>query len=144
MKDYLNAEVKHREPFRPYGVSILEEEAAQYFHIGVPSPFMLLVAQARADKKRLIPSGLHVDGSSRLQTVNREDNGLYYDVIRAFRDLTGVPMVINTSFNDDGQPIVCTPEDAYECFTNTKIDALVMGNLVAETGCSSGSRTTAP
>ena len=108
-----------------------EEEAGEFFDLDAPSPFMLLVAPARPEKRELIPSALHVDGTSRLQTLTREENGLYYDVVAEFDKLTGVPMIINTSFNDHGEPIVCTPEDACACFLNTEMHALAMGTFLA-------------
>ena len=130
MKDRLNARIKHREPFRPYGVSILREAVHRFFHFNGDSPFMLLAARARGEVKARIPSALHVDGSSRLQTVTAEQNGLYYEVIRQFGELTGVPMVINTSFNRRGEPIVCSPEDAYACFQRMGPDYLAMGGVL--------------
>ena len=132
MKDTLNEQVKHRESFRPFGVSILLERTAEFFDFSTASPFMLLVATARSEVNDQITSALHVDGTSRLQTLTREDNGLYYDVVREFDRRTGVPMIINTSFNDHGEPIVCSPADACSCYLNTGLDALVMGNLLAE------------
>jgi carbamoyltransferase len=132
MKDILNQRVKHREPFRPYGVSVLAEQADRFFHVDRPSPFMLQVANVREEVRDHIPAALHVNGTSRLQTVTEEDNGIYYRLIRAFADASGVPMVINTSFNDNNEPIVCTPEDAYACFAATGMDTLVMGSLLLE------------
>ncbi len=132
MKDFLNKEVKHREWFRPYGVNILLEETTDYFDLDHPSPFMLLVGNALEARKERIPSALHVNGTSRIQTITKEDNGLFYDLVREFEKITGVPMVINTSFNDRGEPIVCTPENAFACFSKTKIDCLVLGNFVIE------------
>jgi carbamoyltransferase len=134
MKDVLNARVKHREPFRPYGVSILRDRTPDFFELDGPSPFMLLVARARPRTAEKAPSALHVDGTSRLQTVTREENGLYHDVVAEFDRLTGVPMILNTSFNDQGEPIVCTPEEAADCFLATEIDALVMGRYLAVKG----------
>jgi len=132
MKDYLNSTVKHREPFRPYGVCIMAEETANYFDFKASSPFMLLVAQARPEVREKIPSALHVDGSSRLQTITGESDPLLYSLLAEFRDRTGIPMFINTSFNDHGEPIVCTPDDAYACFTKTALDTLVLGDYVVE------------
>ena len=132
MKDILNERVKHREPFRPYGVSVLAEEAHRFFHLDRPSPFMLQVARVRDEVRDRIPAALHVNGTSRLQTVTEEHNGIYHRLIRAFADQTGVPMVVNTSFNDNNEPIVCTPEDAYACFAGTEMDALVVGPLLVE------------
>jgi len=131
-KDRLNARVKHREPFRPYGVSILRERTAEYFEMDADSPFMLLVAKARPETRDRIPSALHVDGTSRLQTLTREENGLYREVVAEFCELTGVPMVINTSFNDHGEPIVCTPEDACRSFVGMEIDALAIDGFLVE------------
>ena len=138
MKDILNKRVKHRESFRPYGVSILREHAEEFFDIEAASPFMLRVARSRPETRDRIPSALHIDGTSRLQTIERETNGLYYDVVEEFRKLTGLPMVINTSFNDHGEPIVCSPEDACACFRNLEIDALALGNFLAEKEAQSG------
>jgi len=134
MKDILNEKVKHRESFRPYGVSILLEETGKYFEWdGRESPFMLLVARARPGTPEKVPSAIHVGDTSRIQTVTPED-GLYYEVIRAFGRKTGIGMVINTSFNDNTEPIVCTPDDAYACFAKTRMDYLVVGNLVVRKG----------
>ena len=132
MKDFLNREIKHRESFRPYGVSILQERVGEFFEVeALESPFMLLVAQARKEKETVIPSALHADGSSRLQTVTGED-GLYRDVIEAFCMKTGVPLIINTSFNNNTEPIVCCPQDAYSCFEKIGLDYLVMENYIVE------------
>lgn len=130
MKDILNEKVKHRESFRPYAVSILKEECNDYFDLNAESPFMLLVGNIRESKRGLVPSAYHVNGAARIQTVTESDNGLLYSLIKEFRGITGIPMVINTSFNDNNEPIVCTPEDAYLCFMRTKMDYLVMGNYV--------------
>jgi len=130
MKDIVNLKVKFRESFRPFAPTVLLDKAAEYFELDRQSPYMLLVAQVREDKKRVIPAVTHVDGSARVQTIAREDNPLYYDLIDAFYKITGVPVVLNTSFNVRGEPIVCTPEDAYTCFMRTKMDNLVMGNFM--------------
>ena len=103
------------------------DKAAEWFEIDCDSPYMLLVAQVR-EGKRTIPSVTHVDNSARLQTVTREEAPLYYDLIREFEKITGVPIVINTSFNVRGEPIVCTPHDAYLCFMRTNMDHLVLGH----------------
>ena len=124
-KDVVNMKIKFRESFRPFAPSVLEERASDYFELDVPSPYMLLVAQVRPTMRH-IPSVTHVDGSARIQTVNREDNPRYYDLIRRFEELTGCPVIINTSFNVRGEPIVCTPHDAYMCFMRTNMDVLVM------------------
>ena len=135
MKDHLNRAVKHREEFRPYGLMVLREEVGRFFHAETDSPYMLLTARVREETRDLIPSGLHVNGTSRLQTVTEEDNGEVYRLVRAFAQRTGVPMVINTSFNDCGEPIVCTPADAYRCFESTRMDSLVVGNILADKEC---------
>ena len=127
MRDTLNMKIKFREGFRPFAPSVLMDKAAEWFEIDCDSPYMLLVAQVR-EGKRTIPSVTHVDNSARLQTVTREEAPLYYDVIREFEKITGVPIVINTSFNVRGEPIVCTPHDAYLCFMRTNMDHLVLGH----------------
>ena len=132
MKDILNKKVKHRENFRPYGVSILLEELSNYFDLDIPSPFMLLVSKVKESKKNLIPSAVHVDGTSRIQTITKKDNGIFYELVKEFQNISGIPMIINTSFNIDNGPIVCSPEDAYSCFLNTNIGYLVLGNCVVE------------
>ncbi len=132
MKDILNEKVKHRESFRPYAPSVILEEAKEYFELECASPFMLLVASVREDKKRIIPAVTHVDGTARIQTVSRKENTLFYELIQKFKDITGVPMILNTSFNVRGEPIVCNPEDAYQCFLKTEMDFLVMENILIE------------
>ena len=121
MRDTLNMKIKFREGFRPFAPSVLLDKASEWFEIDCDSPYMLLVAQVR-EGKRTIPSVTHVDNSARLQTVTRDEAPLYYDLIREFERLTGVPIVINTSFNVRGEPIVCTPHDAYLCFMRTNMD----------------------
>ncbi|MBI4553630.1 MAG: carbamoyltransferase [Candidatus Latescibacteria bacterium] len=130
-KDIVNLKIKFRESFRPFAPSVLAERVSEYFDLDRPSPYMLLVAQVRPEK-RVIPSVTHVDGSARIQTVTRDENPLFYDLIRAFDDLTGVPVIINTSFNVRGEPIVCTPHDAYLCFMRTHMDYLVMGSYILD------------
>jgi carbamoyltransferase len=127
MKDYLNARVKLRESFRPFAPSVLLERAAEWFDLDDSSPYMLRVVPVRRDKKDLVPAITHVDGTARLQTVSRQDSAGYWKLISVFAEMTGVPMVLNTSFNVDGQPIVETPDDAVRCFETTKIDVLVLG-----------------
>lgn len=122
----LNTEIKKREPFRPYAPSILKEYTQEFFEFSYPSPFMLLVAKVRKEKRNIIPAVVHIDGTARLQTVTRKDNGIYYQLIDEFRKLTGTPLVLNTSFNMSGEPIVETPKDALGCFLRTGIDYLVM------------------
>jgi carbamoyltransferase len=132
MKDVLNARVKFREDFRPFAPAVLEERSPEYFKWDVESPFMLFVVPVVEDKKAQIPSVTHVDGSARIQTVSRADNPRYYRLIQEVEKRTGVPVVINTSFNIRGEPIVCTPQDAYDCFAKTDIDYLVAGNFLVE------------
>ena len=132
MKDIINAKVKFREAFRPFAPSVMKEHAHEYFEMpeGMDAPFMLLVPKIRREKRSVIPAVTHEDGTGRVQTVTEEHHGRYYRLIRTFGQLTGVPIVINTSFNVRGEPIVCTPDDAYNTFVNTGIDALVLGNYV--------------
>ncbi|MBI1950260.1 MAG: carbamoyltransferase [Acidobacteria bacterium] len=130
-KDTVNLKIKFRESFRPFAPSVLLERVNEYFDLDTPSPYMLLVAQVRPEK-RVIPSVTHIDGSARIQTIAREENSLYYDLIREFDRLTGCPVIINTSFNVRGEPIVCTPHDAYLCFMRTNMDHLVMGNFLLD------------
>tara|TARA_B100000446_G_C10480622_1_gene315811 strand:- start:203 stop:1051 length:849 start_codon:yes stop_codon:yes gene_type:complete len=126
MKDILNEKIKHRESFRPFAPSILEEFVSDYFEINVPSPYMLFVAKIRKPKK--IPAVTHVDGTGRLQSVSKDVNSLYYDLINEFYKITGVPVIINTSMNVMGEPIVNTPEQAYQMILKTDMDYLVLGN----------------
>jgi carbamoyltransferase len=129
MKDILNLKIKRRESFRPFAPSVLREAVADWFEQDGDVPFMMQVYSIRADKRPLIPAVTHVDGSGRLQTVSEAANPRYHRLIRAFRDLTGIPMVLNTSFNEN-EPVVCTPAQALDCFLRTKMDVLVIGNLV--------------
>ena len=131
MKDILNARIKKREPFRPFAPSILEERVSEYFEQTHPSPTMLMVYQVKKDKQSVIPAVTHVDGSGRLQTVSRETNPRYYQLIGDFEKLTSVPVVLNTSFNED-EPIVCTPEEAVNCFQRTRMDILFLGNYMVQ------------
>jgi carbamoyltransferase len=131
MQDILNARIKHREPFRPFAPAILEERTAEWFEKSDPSPFMLLTYPVRPDKRGQIPAPTHVDGTGRLQTVRRDQNERYYDLIRAFERRTGVPVLLNTSFNEN-EPICCTPEQAVDTFVRTRMDLLVLGDLVCE------------
>jgi len=124
-KDVVNMKIKFRESFRPFAPTVLEERVSDYFEMDCPSPYMLLVSQVREDK-RTLPSITHVDGSARVQTVNRADNPRYYDLIKRFEDRTGCAVIINTSFNVRGEPIVCTPHEAFLCFMRTNMDVLVM------------------
>ncbi len=129
MRDIINRKIKFREGFRPFAPSVLEESVGQYFEIDRASPYMLLVAPVREDGTAL-PAITHVDGSARIQTINRAQDALYYDLISAFRDRTGCSVVINTSMNVRGEPIVNSPADAYQCFMRTHMDALVCGPFV--------------
>jgi carbamoyltransferase len=127
----VNLKIKFRESFRPFAPTVLAERAAEYFELDCESPYMLLVAQVRPEKRH-IPSVTHVDGSARIQTITREQNALYYDLVKEFERLTGCPVIINTSFNVRGEPIVCTPHDAYLCFMRTNMDYLVMDRFVLD------------
>ncbi len=129
MKDVLNKRIKHREIFRPFAPSILAENTGEWFARSDPSPFMSMAYPVRLEKRDKIPAPTHVDGTGRLQTVTREANPRYWELIRAFRDAAGVPVVLNTSFNDN-EPIVCRPEEALDCFLRTQMDALVLGDFL--------------
>jgi carbamoyltransferase len=126
MKDVLNARIKHREWFRPFAPSILADHQHEYFEHDHPSPFMLHVYKIRPEKRKLLCAVNHVDDTGRLQTVTREENPLYYDLISAFHRKTGIPVILNTSFNEN-EPIVCTPEEAIDCFQRTRMDVLAIG-----------------
>ncbi|MFL6304346.1 MAG: carbamoyltransferase [Candidatus Sulfotelmatobacter sp.] len=126
MKDILNARIKHREWFRPFAPSILAEYQHEYFEHDHPSPFMLHVYKIRPEKRKALCAVNHVDDTGRLQTVTREENPMYYDLISAFHRKTGLPVILNTSFNEN-EPIVCTPEEAIDCFQRTRIDVLGIG-----------------
>jgi carbamoyltransferase len=128
MKDVLNDRIKKREPFRPFAPSVLEERVGDYFEQTHPAPTMLMVYQIRKERRQEIPAVTHVDGSGRLQTVSRAVNERYYELISNFEKLTGVPVILNTSFNEN-EPIVRTPEEAIECFRKTKMDVLYLGNF---------------
>ena len=130
MKDVLNEKIKHRELFRPFAPSILEEYVSEYFDLSIPSPYMLFVAKVKKPDK--IPAVTHVDGTGRLQTVSREANPLYYDLINDFYKITGVPVVVNTSMNVRGEPIVNTPEQAYAMIIKTEMDYIMMGNYMIQ------------
>ncbi len=131
MKDILNAKVKHRELFRPFAPVILQEKVHEWFEINKDEePFMLFVYPFKKEKRHLVPAVVHVDGSGRLQTINKKQNTEYYAVIHEFEKITGVPILINTSFNIRGEPIVCTPQEAYRCMMGTGIDYLVMDHFI--------------
>jgi carbamoyltransferase len=127
----INAKVKQRELFRPFAPSVLEEAAAKYFDLPAPSPFMLFTAPVKPEAKGLIPAVVHVDGSARVQTVDRESNPLFRRLLEAFARETGLPVLLNTSFNVQ-EPIVCTPQDAVACFLRTDVEWLALGNLLVE------------
>jgi carbamoyltransferase len=129
MKDVLNLKIKRRESFRPFAPSILEERTGEWFTIDYPDPFMIKVYPIRPEKRHLVPAVTHVDGTGRLQTVSRRTNPRYWALIAAFERRTGVPMVVNTSFNEN-EPIVNTPAEALDCFLRTRMDRLVLGDLV--------------
>ena len=129
MKQILNAKIKRRESFRPFAPSVLDRAVSNWFEEDDDVPFMMQVFQIREDKRPVIPAVTHVDGSGRLQTVHRSANPRYYGLIEAFETLTGVPMVLNTSFNEN-EPVVCRPEEALDCFLRTKMDLLVLGNHI--------------
>ena len=146
----MNLKVKYRESFRPFAPSVLSEEVSEWFEHSGESPYMLLVANIKKNiRKKMsakenslfgidklnvqrssIPAITHVDYSARLQTVHKKTNPLYHGLIKKFQDLTGCPILINTSFNVRGEPIVCTPEDAYRCFMRTEMDVLVLGDFI--------------
>ncbi|MBP7553774.1 MAG: carbamoyltransferase [Spirochaetes bacterium] len=148
MQSVMNLKIKFRESFRPFAPSVLEDKAGEYFDTKTASPYMLLTAQVKKDKliqsdcegktglellnlkRSVIPAVTHVDNSARLQTVNEKDNGLYYKLIKKFYDKSGCPVIINTSFNVRGEPIVCEPADAYYCFMGTNIDVLALGSFI--------------
>jgi carbamoyltransferase len=125
-------EVKDREDFRPVAPAVLQEDASEWFVNASDSPFMLFVYDVKEDKADRIPAVRHVDGTARIQTVNQQQHGRYYDLLSAFKRKSGVPVLVNTSFNTLGKPIVCTPRDAIECFWSSPFDALVMGSYLIE------------
>jgi carbamoyltransferase len=136
MQTRLN-EIKDREDFRPVAPVVIEEEAATWFSGAEESPFMLFVYDVLPEKADRIPAVRHIDGSARIQTIRRDQHPLYYDLLRAFERRTGVPVLVNTSFNTRGEPIVCTPRDAVESFWTSPLDALVIGSFLLEKGCRS-------
>lgn len=129
MKDHLNSRIKHREGFRPFAPSVLEERAGDWFEMGAASPFMLMTCRVRQEKQSLVPAITHVDGTARQQTVSRQTNPKYWALIRAFEQHTGVPIVLNTSFNEN-EPVVNTPEEAVACFLRNDMDVLVLGRYL--------------
>lgn len=133
MKDILNARIKHREPFRPFAPSIILEALGEWFEDPYESPFMLMAFNVRKEKLGQIPAITHEDGTARVQSVTAATNPRYYELIKAFGDLTGVPILLNTSFNEN-EPIVCTPTEAVDCFSRTDMDVLVLGNHLVDRG----------
>jgi carbamoyltransferase len=137
MKDIVNQKIKFREPFRPFAPSVLSNRVGDYFELqdgkgGYPPRFMLLVPPVRPEKRSEIPAVTHVDGTGRLQAVVKEENPLYYRLIERFGEKTGVPVILNTSFNLKGEPIVTSPADAYSTFMRSGMDVLVIGPFVVE------------
>jgi len=134
MQEILNLKVKHRERFRPFAPVVCEDDALKYFECDSPIPeptdFMLMVYPVKKQWAPKIPAVTHVDGSGRLQTIRRHQNPLYYDLIKVFGRIAGIPILINTSFNIRGEPVVCTPYDAYKCMMGTGIDDLIIGNFL--------------
>jgi len=150
MQRNLNLKVKYRESFRPFAPAVLREDVADWFELDSDSPYMLIVADVRADRRRAmtaeeqalfgidklnvsrseIPAVTHIDYSARIQTVSRDTNPLFHRLLTAFKRLTGCPVLVNTSFNVRGEPIVCTPEDAFRCFMGNELDLLVIGKCV--------------
>jgi carbamoyltransferase len=138
MKDILNKKVKHREPFRPFAPVVCEEDAKKYFNIKnhqKPAEYMLLVYPVKKKYVGKLPATTHVDGTARVQVIKREGNSKYYDLIKEFGKISGIPVLLNTSFNVKGEPIVCTPEDAYKCFVGTGIDYLVIEDFLIRKAC---------
>ena len=152
MQSIMNLKIKFRESFRPFAPAVLGEHVSDYFEIDRESPYMLLVAYVKSERRRAmteseknlwgvdqlnvmrsdVPAITHVDYSARLQTVHEETNPRYHAMIKAFYEMTGCPVVVNTSFNVRGEPIVCTPEDAFTCFMRTEMDYLVMENFILD------------
>ena len=137
MKDIVNVKIKFREPFRPFAPSILSEKVTDYFNIKeseiqYPTRFMLYVADVNDNKKEVLPAITHVDGTGRLQSVYKEQNPKYYNLIESFGEATGVPVILNTSFNLKGEPIVNTPAEAFNSFYKSGMDYLVLGNYIVD------------
>ena len=152
MQKKMNLKIKFREGFRPFAPTVLEEDIQEYFDVDRPSPYMLLVVPIREDKKKEVPADYHewslydrlyflrsdlpaithMDYSARIQSVRRDVNPRYWQLIREFKKLTGYGVIVNTSFNVRGEPIVCTPEDAYRCFMRTEMDCLVLGDYLLD------------
>ena len=133
MKDILNERIKRREHFRPFAPAILAEKVTDYFEVDYPDPFMLKVYPIKEEKRKHIPAVAHIDGTGRLQTVTREENGSFWRLIKAFESITGMPILLNTSFNEN-EPIACTPQEALQCFMRTKMDVITLGRHVIVKG----------
>ena len=130
MKNILNKRVKFRESFRPFAAIVLEEDAGKYFDFSQPNPYMLLVYKVKKEYQKIIPSATHVDETVRIQTVNKNENPHMYALLTEFKKKTGHSVIINTSFNIKGEPIVCSIEDAFNCFMGTNLDILIIENFV--------------
>ncbi|HNW39733.1 MAG TPA: carbamoyltransferase N-terminal domain-containing protein [Candidatus Omnitrophota bacterium] len=130
INELLNSKVKHREPFRPFAPAVLEERKDEFFNLSGKSAFMLLAPKVRNEKRESIPGVVHVDGTARVQTVNKETNPKFWQLIKDFESITGLPILINTSFNLKGEPIVCSPQDALNSFNQSQMDCLVLGNYI--------------
>lgn len=127
MKDLINRKVKYRESFRPFAPAVPLEDAGTYFDLGVESPYMLLTCQVTDER---LPAVTHVDGSARPQTVHHDANPLLYSLLREFGARTGIPVLLNTSLNIRGEPIACSPDDAYRCFLESDMDCIVLGSFL--------------
>ena len=130
MNDRVNATVKYREPFRPFAPSVLAEHVDNYFENPQPAPYMERVLSIYPEMRKKIPAVTHIDGTGRLQTVYEDFNPRYHELIEEFFNLTGIPLILNTSFNLKGEPIVCTPEDAIKTFYSSGLDVLVLGDFL--------------
>jgi len=135
MKEILNSKIKRRESFRPFAPSVLEEDVSDWFEEDDAVPFMMQVFQINEDKRAQIPAVTHVDGSGRLQTVSKTTNPRYHKLISSYKALTGVSMVLNTSFNEN-EPVVCTPKEGLDCFLRTNMDVIVLGEFFLKRGSS--------
>ena len=131
MKDIINAKIKLREKFRPFAPSIIKEKVNEWFESDIDVPYMGMVMNIVQEKKKRIPAVTHIDGTGRLQTVDKETNLLFYNLIQSFYKISDVPIILNTSFNEN-EPIVNTPEEAIECFLRTKMDILSIGNIIIQ------------
>ena len=134
MKDHINERVKFREEFRPFAPAVILEKSGEYFEISQESPHMLIACKVREEKINSIPAVVHVDSSARVQTVSEQNNPRFRDLLDNFYEKTDCPVLLNTSFNVKGQPIVNTPQEALDCFLSTKIDVLVLGDCIIRDG----------